>query len=544
MAAVWFCWCCLGPVLNEVCYDPPGADGGAEFVELWQAGADTVDLAGVGLEFANGATVPVAWERRWTAPPGTRLEPGRPFLIVASGWEGPGADAEADLRLQNGPDALRLLTPAGELLDLVGWGEVPSSDLAEGRPAADVAGSALARRPDGFDSNDNATDWREAEPSPGLPNWCDFAPRVAALSWEPPSSQRVGHAVVGEFQVANVGLATLDGAMIELSRGSQRWTGTLPTIPPDGVVSVTMDLGPADMGLVPVLVSVSQPPYPAFSDTLGSYQVGLPEVRLAEVMAAPVVGGEWCELMNAGQRPLSLVDLTLRDQDGAWRSLPDVVLEPGSVQLIAQDPDRLLDWLADLAATGDGPRCQIAPPLASGSWPSLNNTAPSSRHFADRLYLGDREGRVLDHVTLGATDGTAPAGRSLERGGDDAWRPATSGAGGTPGCAVTVVPLPAGRDLALAPNPFAPGAEPGAVSLAFAVPAHLVGWTLRIYDLWGQRVRDLGGDMLGPGRRERVWDGRDDAGRTVPPGGYVVCLQWRTSGGGVAPAARRLVVVQ
>ncbi|MEZ4387658.1 MAG: hypothetical protein R3D98_08785 [Candidatus Krumholzibacteriia bacterium] len=276
----------------------------------------------------------------------------------------------------------------------------------------------------------------------------------------------------------------------------------------------------------------------------GRYQVGLPELQLAEVMAAPTAGGEWCELVNLGSLPRSLDGLQLRDEDGSWRALPDLVLAPGEVQLIAQDPEQLAAWLADLDADGLGPRCEVRDPQPCAAWPSLNNTAPGSRSFADRLLLGDADGSVLDHVTIGGDDGQAPAGRSLERGSDGAWRLATARAGATPGCVMAVGPRPRGSALGLAPNPFDPDGDPGGVSLVFVVPAAAAGWELRIHDLWGQRVRDLGGDTLGPGRRERVWDGRDDEGRAVADGGYVACLFWRTGSGAVSAAARRLVAVR
>jgi len=82
------------------------------------------------------------------------------------------------------------------------------------------------------------------------------------------------------------------------------------------------------------------------------------------------------------------------------------------------------------------------------------------------------------------------------------------------------------------------------VSLVFEVPSTGLGWEVRVHDLWGQRVRDLGGDGLGAGRRELVWDGLDDVGAAVPNGGYVVSLRWRLPDGGQVQAARRLVVVR
>ena len=59
-------------VINEICYDPVGPDGGAEFVELLNPGPLTVGLAGVRLEFANGAEEP-AWRTRWTGGPADSL---------------------------------------------------------------------------------------------------------------------------------------------------------------------------------------------------------------------------------------------------------------------------------------------------------------------------------------------------------------------------------------------------------------------------------------------------------------------------------------
>ncbi len=47
------------------------------------------------------------------------------------------------------------------------------------------------------------------------------------------------------------------------------------------------------------------------------------------------------------------------------------------------------------------------------------------------------------------------------------------------------------------------------------------GLTIAIYDLAGRPVRRLYDDLDSSGRFARAWDGRDDAGRAVPPGNYV-----------------------
>jgi hypothetical protein len=51
--------------------------------------------------------------------------------------------------------------------------------------------------------------------------------------------------------------------------------------------------------------------------------------------------------------------------------------------------------------------------------------------------------------------------------------------------------------------------------------------TLAIYDVSGRKVRTLVQGTLGPGVHVRPWDGRDDAGRDVAAGIYLVKLAAR-----------------
>ena len=71
-----------------------------------------------------------------------------------------------------------------------------------------------------------------------------------------------------------------------------------------------------------------------------------------------------------------------------------------------------------------------------------------------------------------------------------------------------------------------------------------MGLRLRVYDLWGSCVRDLGGDRIGPGPRDLIWDGLDDDSRAVPAGGYVFVASIRGEGGAVLHRVRQLVAVR
>jgi len=102
--------------------------------------------------------------------------------------------------------------------------------------------------------------------------------------------------------------------------------------------------------------------------------------------------------------------------------------------------------------------------------------------------------------------------------------------------------LARGRDLAIAPNP-APG---GRAHVVFRAPADRPlgaaagALDLAVFDTTGRRVRTLAVGGASAGTRAVEWDGRDDAGRDVPSGRYLVRLSW----GGDAAVSERVTIVR
>jgi hypothetical protein len=292
---------------------------------------------------------------------------------------------------------------------------------------------------------------------------------------------------------------------------------------------------------------------------VGSYQVGPAQLLLSEVMAAPSAAGcEWIEIVSAAPETLSLADIAIRDEDGPWRFLPPVVLAPEAFCVLTEDRDEFLTWWESLLQSGAVPPCGSEVPAECSitlpqGWASLNNAPAAGRQFADRVYLGDASGTVLDHVTFGEGGAAVPAGRSLERiapvpRGDSArnWGAATSPLGGTPGCPnslAAAAPVPG--SLNLFPNPFYPaaGAQKAVLHVQFVLRPQDASWEVVVFDLWGRQVRDMGGDVLGPGPREILWDGRDDQQRLVPGGAYVVLLRTYDCAGSLSRGQKRLAVV-
>ena len=529
-------------VINELFPDPDGSDGGREFVELLNTGSGPESLSGVRLQFGNGAEA-ASWVTRWTAEAGSWLDPSARFLIVDRNWLGePSGEAEVYLGLQNGPDALRLIRDE-LVLDLVGYGPLTDQDMMEGEPADIATGMSLSRRPDGRDSGNNRLDFVLAEPTPGQINFYPYSLAVVAWDLDPPSTDRVGGQVRFTLGIRNTGTEVFPVGTILLRVSGRDHVSLLDRLPPDQERSTSWNIRPEVPGLVPLEILV---PLPASSDSLAfspvSLQVGPGDLILNEALSVPRGGqGEWVEITVPGNRPVDLAGHMLRDEDGGWRLLPDFRLEPGDFLVLAQDSVALAAWHRDNAANGGTSSCALELAISRqrnlAGWPSLNNSPPDDRLFADRLYLAGPTGDVIDHLTFGTSGspvyGFSDPGVSLERmapeprnPGSANWAPCTAQAGSTPGCPNSVASfadIPVG--FRIQPRILDPAQGVTAVHFLFTLTSGQTGWELRVFDLWGGLVRDLGGENLGPGPRDLLWDGQDDQGHPAGPGGDVVLLE-------------------
>ncbi len=536
-------------VLNEILYDPVGSDAGQEFVELFNTTPYPVSLYEFTIEFANGAQGPV-WQTRWTGAASDSIAPHGHFLIVDRNWAGEiSADAEVPLGLQNGPDAVRLVRADGSV-DLLGYGQLEYPDMYEYEPAAAVAaGVALGRRPDGLDTDNNNADWRPlVRPTPRRANFRRWQLTAVGTVVEPPSWSVPGYPVVVTVAVANTGIATIPATDVVLlaagDTSDSRYDGALATLSPGQRDTVTVSWLPHAVGDVHMSLLVPIPEPPAELEVpLGTYRVGVDTLYVNEVNAAPAGGAcEWVEIANGGEITVDLGQYLLRDEDSVWRRLPSRLLAPRQFAVLVQDEARHRAWLSDRLDAGAEPPCadgltRLVDEI-QGSWPTLNNSAPTSRLFADRVLLARADSTVIDCVMLGVDGVAVPEGRSLERlnrtpfGAPAAnWAVATAALGGTPGCPNSVrIRGDATIEVSLDPNPFYRDSTSGMpiapLHIRFQVPRDLLGWDVRIFDLWGQRVRDLGGDRLGSGPRDLIWDGRDDEGFPVPIGGYIVLVRF------------------
>jgi hypothetical protein len=545
-------------LLNEVLYDPAGADEGHEFVELWNPDSTALPLDGLAIEAGDGAR-PGSWDVIWRGAVGAAAPPRSPLLV----------DGDALLgALQNGPDAVRL-TRNGVVLDLLGYGELSAAALYEGSPAPDAdSGQSLARLHDGVDTQDNAADWAaEGEPTPGLANHPDYRLRLSRSGLlASPEVAWPGDPVAIRACARNEGLLAVDAARWELvaewtrdaspgglGAGSASADSSVAWAPVDSGVAwaaaashdgITVDSG--DSAVVSLAVTAPAPGVWRLRarivcrvDLADSPQAGLRPDTL-EVMVRSVAGpavvnefafrdagaGEWIEIWfrdpvdDVGA--FSIADATAAPRPIDRGALPRAA-PAGALLVVAQDPAlvRARFGLPDSIVLG-----------VAGGWPSLNDTGGDDG-IADRVRIVGKDGVPCDAAPY---RGAASArGGSLERLSADfassaagTWAETIDPKGGTPG-RENSMRAPGASVAARGPLLVAGGrvvrrGNGGAVPVVLRTTPAARGrrLTVRVHDLLGRPVRTLVEGQRFASDGAFVWDGRNDHGDAVAPGLYVI----------------------
>ena len=170
--------------ISEVLPGIHGVDNNREFIELYNAGTEAVDLNGWSLWYRldekKEEALVYAWAVRSDVPAHGH------YLLVRTGQDvGNVGDAEYEIALFEKRGGLALRNPDGETVDALVWGEGPA-DYLTGTPAdPPESGASLERLPGGgegnaFSSGDNAADFF---PSPN-PNPQNSGDAVAPLPSE------------------------------------------------------------------------------------------------------------------------------------------------------------------------------------------------------------------------------------------------------------------------------------------------------------------------------------------------------------------------
>ena len=508
------------PRIAEVLYDAAGDDTGHEFVELFNPGGTPVALSGTRLEAGDGSG-PGRWTVRWTGQPSDTIAPHGRFVIGGVAVT-PAPHALAQLDLQNGPDAVRLVWGDG-VTEVVGYGIHEFSEYACLTPGPDVpAGQSLARIPDDADLGGNALDFRPATPSPGGANQVrrDLAVvadslRTDPLQPAPFAPWRLGMTLVNH----GVEVVTKEGVGIRITA----WPDTSVRIE----AALDRDVGageraelwidvpglPAGRWSLHATVVTPGDGRAANDSARISVRVGPGPLEITEIQFHPAAGeGEWVEVRPRGTDPIGLADVRLSDRSGAVGSpLGGAEPPPAGYAVLVQTRAA---FLAHYPALDSMRVWSVAP------WPSLNNHDDATG-VADVVILRERDGTPIESVPYSAA--AVPAGYTLERALGDVWIPAAVSAG-TPLEPPRAVPEASGG-FDVEPRRMTGSDRSG--QLRWSLPWPRARVRCELYDLAGRRRGTPLPETMLPGRGERRWDASGQS-----PGVYLVVLRARPDDGG------------
>ena len=486
------------------------ADAQGEFLELGNPGPDTLRLDSLRIDADAQSLILTDWS----------LAPGGLFLICRDSL--PGENGGMACLRQWG--ALSLANTRGTAVELSWKGGANAYSLAAPKPGVSWENTweadqgyrrflpSAGARPGG----DSAT--------PGYRNSRSVlrAERdlgIVGVTWIPARPGASGSASIQgegtlEARVADLGTAPAPRTFLSL-RLDADWDGVAETpidslpvdMPSSGEAVLRIGMGAGLRGIV--RVSLGADGNPANDVFLLPVEPGRP-LAITEWRPAPSGGEpEWVEIRNRtadsggiGRR----LDPARAAFNGLSLGSAAGTLDPGEFLVLTESLERFRARYGAIKARL----------LQPAGWRPLRNSG-------DTLVLS-LAGFTVDSVIYDAS-GAAVIGGIAAPGGAVAD---SRGAAGTPGFAGATIPE---NGWALS------GRVAGAGRVLDAEIRIVPGgrFALRVFDLEGDRVRDLG--RGGAGRTVVGWDGRGDGGLPLKPGPYILCL----SIDGAAP--KRVAVV-
>ncbi|MFQ5399407.1 MAG: lamin tail domain-containing protein [Anaerolineae bacterium] len=284
----------------------PGVPGGnlQEFIELYNAGSDVVDLNGWSLWYALRADKEETLVYVWDTP--ALIPPLGHYLLVHEGQAFgllPDAAFETALAAKGG---LILRDAAGETVDQFGWGDAPEGSFAGSPAPAPTDGASLERLPGGADGNgvnsgDNAADLF-ANPSPNPQNSgspiATASGTPLAIDLQAPGTVEPGAEFEYAVQVQNVTDTAVSGVRVSVPIPDY----FILLAAPDGAVQgdgrVEWTLGDLDGGASATAVIRLQAPYTYVDTLVNGYYTEADGV-------IPVFGPLYTITMAGGSIPVS-----------------------------------------------------------------------------------------------------------------------------------------------------------------------------------------------------------------------------------------------
>ena len=504
-----------GVVINEVCYDPPGADLGKEWIELYNPTMANIDLTGSKI-YSGGSNYSLDFVFPYFV-----LRPGR--FVLVGGDQVPNRHFTHNFRFQNGgsaSDGIRYVNADSTYTDTVVYDYPNQNELIDdsGSPAFSLAedapeGSSLARTKDGLDSDLCAIDFRvEPNPTPGMPNRVIVDYALSDPQYQP---EPIGAYI--KIWLSNLSdYAPNHAAIFRLYSGAELiHEEDVPPLEGGESRQLAIWLQEAHELLFAEIILEDDPieiNNVLYISALGAE--GLSPI-LSEIYAVPLSGEqEWIELFSPAAERAHRDYIIYDAADNITRfSLPPI---PGYF-VLCRDPEGLLALYPD---------CPPAAVIQTSGWAVLNNDGDSL------ILMSVENDEILDSMSYSAAQ--AVSGMALQRVMDpdmeDSWRLGVPNPGRENLSAHDDLPDHAGK-VKIFGSPGDPRNHE-MIRISYKFPNSSIRANCSIYDLSGRKLRQLADNETLSPQGVITWDGKDQRGAYTKRGLYIILWESQDGAGG------------
>ncbi len=500
--------------INEICYNPQGADFGKEWIELYNPTNRDIELTGW-LIFSGGSQYSLDYVFPYYV-----LRAGR--FVVVGGDEVPQAHFNYNFRFQNGGDAtdgVRLISQDGNYTDTVVYDFPNSNNLIDdsGQPATTFApntpeGCSLARIMDGHDTNVCSQDFIvESSPTPGMPNhvYADYSLSEAVMNpmgagWQ--LSVRISN---------NSMLSPSRNALFKVFHEDEAIVSEeIEPIAPRNFIIKEYYLE-IDWQVLWLNIELEGDINPE-NNTVYLSAEGEPGGGLVinEIMPMPLPRRqEWVEIYSRPGRNQSQT-YTLKDasQNSVSFALPPVA----GYFVICKDKDMLLE---------DYPFCPPGNVIKVPRIPSLNDDG-------DELYLYNEDGTELIDFMAYTRDMIArdKALLRFENDGEVIWKKGDANPGKPNDYQDDIDPNFDPEQTERVKIVGSPASEYEQIGISYVFEdAEELKISCSVFDLKGHKVRTIASGETHPNRGIIYWDGKNSNGKRAARGLYIIL--WESKSG-------------
>ena len=262
-------------------------------------------------------------------------------------------------------------------------------------------------------------------------------------------------------------------------------------------------------------------------------------IVINEVMYSPLTGEtEWVEIFNAGKETVDIKGWMLGDRNKPEGSIiidDSYPVFPDDYIVIRRNSGLIFDFDSNIKVI-----------IMSKGFPRFNNDE-------DDVILRNDEGAVIDSLSYKSKWG-GDRGVSIERinpykntNDKENWDSCVETKGGTPGKENSIysVITPSRVSISVTPNPFSPDYDgiDDYVTISYSLPFNKGNVKIEIYDVSGRLVKRLFNNEPTGSTRSVIWDGKNNDGRILPIGIYIIYLEALQSEKGITVSKKETVVL-